>query len=161
MSAPTKPPASDPPKGNTSKSSPIKHRTSERGPHSSARVDKLAKVNYHNNIKDMKGEYVGPMPVGDFIKDFLPLPEGRPRMPRLKKSFLHIGTKTSEDDIVGAINNSGLCSRLVFYNTSQGGDYSNPDMSSYDRSVNVEQSGVIVWPPMELFMERKPKEEDA
>ncbi|TFY81931.1 hypothetical protein EWM64_g2091 [Hericium alpestre] len=90
----------DPPKGNTSKSSPIKHRISERGPHSSARVDKLAKVNYHNNIKDMKGEYVGPMPVKDFIKDFLPLPAGRPRMPRLKKSFLHIGTKTSEDDIV-------------------------------------------------------------
>ncbi|KAI0066745.1 hypothetical protein BV25DRAFT_1849414 [Artomyces pyxidatus] len=110
----------------------------------------------------MYGAFVGPMPVRQFLDDFLPVaPSPRPAGNIKFRS----SSKTFEKHFVDAVNTSPFCPSLHFVNTKNKGDtnYRNirkPDISACTRSLDAEACDRVEWPDLELHLEVKTEKED-
>ncbi|TFY83845.1 hypothetical protein EWM64_g159 [Hericium alpestre] len=128
----------------------------------------------------MKGQFIGPMPVTEFLKAFLdPAPEPLPCTGNPFESLA--GKEVFEDRWVKAVTESGLCPTVDFRNTRNSPDTKLPyktmvDMSGFAKVDNpidatpsppsrpIQPNASIPnsekWTRMELPIECKPKTED-
>ncbi|KAI0066746.1 hypothetical protein BV25DRAFT_1820814 [Artomyces pyxidatus] len=114
----------------------------------------------------MKGVFVGPMPVKQFLKDFLPAaPRPRPRGNLKFRSKLT--QKTFEQQFACAVNDSLFCPSLEFVDTKHKGGRNfrsirKPDISACLRDLDPapQARDRVDWPEMEIHLEVKPEDGD-
>ncbi|KAA1467222.1 hypothetical protein DENSPDRAFT_900394 [Dentipellis sp. KUC8613] len=112
-------------------STPFKKRSSASTPLTDPNPPARAEERYRELIKDMHKQFVGPMPVADFLKDFVPeaptpCPLSGDVFGKLKtfdedsKKGDEVGAKkrSFEDSFIDAVNEAGICPDLAFFNTT-------------------------------------------
>ncbi|TFY58525.1 hypothetical protein EVG20_g8114 [Dentipellis fragilis] len=112
-------------------STPVKKRSSVSTPLTDPNPPAVADIRYNELSKDMHKQFVGPMPVADFLKDFVP--KARRLAPSPGDVFGKLksydddaqkgdgagATKRSfEDCFIDAVNKAGICPDLELLNTT-------------------------------------------
>ncbi|TFY66858.1 hypothetical protein EVG20_g4238 [Dentipellis fragilis] len=149
------------------KSTPHKTRTPCNDP---VRDNKplTAKLRYVELAKDMARQFLGPMPVEDFLGAFLPkAPTPRPTG---IEPFKCSEKKKYETEFVRAAMDANICPDLEFVSTTKKEDKTfvyamKPDISVIPRhrdadALPSDSESDTNWTNVELFIERKRKEED-
>ncbi|KAI0273496.1 hypothetical protein BC834DRAFT_211915 [Gloeopeniophorella convolvens] len=72
---------------------------------------------YNNMALDIMDKFVGPMPVHEFFKEFVP--EAPASRPTSKLAFSGESALNNEDQLIKTIHESGLCPGLLFKNTTR------------------------------------------
>ncbi|TFY74215.1 hypothetical protein EWM64_g9795, partial [Hericium alpestre] len=125
---------------------PVKHTNSRAATFASSTLDPNA-LQYHIDVaEDMRLEFVGPMPVDEFLKEFVPL-HVEPT-PQVGNALAKAGS--SEKDFINTITTYGLCPSLEFVDTTDKGDkkhpkYAKPDMSVFNRR-DIVAAGITKTP---------------
>ncbi|KAI0247322.1 hypothetical protein BJV78DRAFT_1246563, partial [Lactifluus subvellereus] len=111
--------------------------------------------------------FVGPMPVQDFLEDFLPSPEAPASRPKGDFAFSKPSVSQNEVELIQAIRKSRLCPDLHFLNTTSRPDKTyglKPDISVFSHTPTMdlatELPTVLDWGIVELWVENKPKGND-
>ncbi|KAI0066541.1 hypothetical protein BV25DRAFT_1397382, partial [Artomyces pyxidatus] len=124
-----------------------------------------ALADYLRNAEDMAGMFVGPMPIDQFLEDFVPKSgEARPaapipfELPTQKDKY--------EDEFIRAMDATTLCPGLIFCNTKHtaGKEYyidRKPDISVFRRTSQSDAPrSADEWREVELVVEVKQLDED-
>ncbi|KAI0292369.1 hypothetical protein B0F90DRAFT_278101 [Multifurca ochricompacta] len=110
---------------------------------------------------DASEKFVGPMPVEEFLKEFVP--EARETRPTGGILFGKSTASQHENAFIQAIKTAGLCPKLKFNNTttSQDPPYRlKPDISVYSSNPCRSDEGKLLnWKTMEMWIENKSKDD--
>ncbi|KAH9975124.1 hypothetical protein BGW80DRAFT_1204651, partial [Lactifluus volemus] len=118
---------------------------------------------------DFCDKFVGPMPVQDFLDDFLPLPETPAFRPQAVFEFIEPSVSQNETKFIQAIHKSGTCPGLHFVNTTSKFDTPSgypykPDISVYLNPPGANSCAQpptgLEWGRIEFYIENKPKPYD-
>ena len=181
MSGPITPPDSQGPStgSNLSKTTPLKRDLPGSQTHSSTPPLARASKCYKHMTQDACEKFVGPMPIVEFLLEFIP--EASKARPMNKIDFVLPSVSRNEDQFIGhstskeismftplqirAIKKSGLCPNLKFIDTTahQDGPFPlKPDISIY--SDYPDDSPVsqwfLDWKTVDLWVENKNSSDD-
>ncbi|KAI0296756.1 hypothetical protein B0F90DRAFT_1018028 [Multifurca ochricompacta] len=115
---------------------------------------------------DASEKFVGPMPVKEFLKEFVP--EAHEIRPTDEILFGESTASRHEDSFIQAIKTAGLCPKLKLNNTatSQDGPYRlKPDISVYSSNprrcdgsgTSLEEGKLLDWKTIDMWIENKDK----
>ncbi|ETW82613.1 hypothetical protein HETIRDRAFT_165394 [Heterobasidion irregulare TC 32-1] len=143
------------------KSSPVNNKKSSTERFSTATRTVPANEDYIQLIKEMRSQFVGPMPPNTFLRTFMPKSEGN----RLPKGYHALFAdlkieKGFEKNFIQAVRESGLCSGLLFVDTNDqvdGNFNRKPGICVYKSDHEWAKTN---FPLMEFHIERKPDSYD-
>ncbi|KAI0310404.1 hypothetical protein OF83DRAFT_1178582 [Amylostereum chailletii] len=123
---------------------------------------------YINQAEEMNYCFVGPCPFDDFFEAFLPeAPAPRPSNDVWNAAVESAMDLADGDQLVHAINESGMCSSLTAWNTSSkkaddGMSSRRADINLFDSDFAAEMipSAKDIWPQSQLWGEEKPAKTD-
>ncbi|KAH9960891.1 hypothetical protein BC827DRAFT_1376549 [Russula dissimulans] len=111
--------------------------------------------------RDACEKFVGPMPVDEFLLEFVP--EATEPRPVDKIMFPASSVSQNEDNFIRAIEASGLCPKLKFINTTThpDGQYGlKPDISIYSDNHLPDDPETERWKTLDLWVENKNSDDD-
>ncbi|ETW82651.1 hypothetical protein HETIRDRAFT_120858 [Heterobasidion irregulare TC 32-1] len=143
------------------KSSPVNNKKSTTERFSTSTRTVPANEDYIQLIKEMRSQFVGPMPPNTFLRTFMPKSEGN----RLSKGYHALFAdlkieKGFEKNFIQAVRESGLCPGLLFVDTNDqidGNFHRKPDICVYKSDHEWAKTN---FPLMEFHIERKPDSYD-
>ncbi|TFY69239.1 hypothetical protein EVG20_g3229 [Dentipellis fragilis] len=118
-----------------------------------------AKERYFELAGEMTGQFLGPMPVQDFLDEFLPKPSTP--CPTNLEPFDFEAVKGFETEFAEAAMDANVCPNFEFHDITNTKDKTFPDALKPDISIIPKRSDAsgppdTNWTNIELFIERKP-----
>ncbi|TFY63093.1 hypothetical protein EVG20_g6468, partial [Dentipellis fragilis] len=118
-----------------------------------------AKERYFELADEMTGQFLGPMPVQEFLDEFLPKPP-TPR-PTDIEPFDFEAVKGYETKFAQAAMRANICPNFEFHNTTDIEDKTfpyatKPDISIIPKRSDASETPNTNWTNIQLFIERKP-----
>ncbi|KAF8502581.1 hypothetical protein F5888DRAFT_1103862 [Russula emetica] len=145
----------------SSKQTPLKRDRLGSQAHSSGPPPKASTL-YKDMTREACDKFVGPMPVNEFLSEFVP--EAAGKRPANKISFSYASVSQKEKSFIDAMKSSGLCPELTFKNTTSSQDLSKkqkPDIAIYWKlSGNHDRQRNLDFKAVDLWIENKNKSDD-